>query len=137
LGDNSLLPRLGVLGLTIDDNIAELLPPMRISGGVLIAAKMADAQPCLGDDLIAGHVIHAINGAEVKDIASLRARLDSISADAPYSCSGRKVEDSAFHNARKRVEVSVPILDLVSVAFSKKALNRLYRITSKSPNSPS
>lgn len=83
VGDKSVLPRLGILGLTIDDNIAQLLPRMRLSGGVLIAAKIADARPRLGNDLISGDVIHAINGTEVKDIASLRARLDSISADAP------------------------------------------------------
>lgn len=83
VGDDSLLPRLGVLGLTIDDTIAELMPPLRLSGGVLVAAKMADARPHLGDDLLAGDVIHAVNGTEVKDMASLRARLDSLGADAP------------------------------------------------------
>src|SRR5579864_5946704 len=40
LGANSSpLPRLGVLCLTIDDKISALLPPLRVTGGVLVAAK--------------------------------------------------------------------------------------------------
>jgi serine protease Do len=81
--EDSPLPRLGVLCLTIDDKISAVLPPPRVTGGVLVAAKVAGRRPRLGDDLVAGDVIHALNGAEIKDMASLKTRLDSLSADSP------------------------------------------------------
>jgi serine protease Do len=77
------LPRLGVLGLTVDDQISALLPAPRLSGGVLVAARVADVRPPLGDPLVAGDVIHAINGAGIQDLASLRTKLESLSSDSP------------------------------------------------------
>jgi S1-C subfamily serine protease len=77
------LPRLGVLGLTVDDQISALLPAHRISGGVLVAARVADVRPPLGDPLVVGDVIHAINGTGIQDVASLRTRLESLSSDSP------------------------------------------------------
>jgi serine protease Do len=81
--EDSPLPRLGVLGLNVDEKIAALMPPPRIAGGVLVAAKVAGARPRLGDDLAAGDIVHAVNGAEIKDAASLRARLESLGNDSP------------------------------------------------------
>ena len=81
--DNTPLPGLAVLGITVDDKIAALLPPMRSAGGVLIAAKVADIRPPLGDQLEAGDVIHSINGTAVQDVASLRSRLESMGSAAP------------------------------------------------------
>jgi len=81
--DSSSLPRLGLLCLTIDDKISALLPPLRVGGGVLVVAKLAGERPRLGDDLAAGDVIHALNGAEIKDVASLKTQLDALSGDSP------------------------------------------------------
>src|SRR5579864_5330790 len=94
--DSSPLPRLGVLCLTIDDKISALLPPLRVGGGVLVVAKMAGERPRLGDDLAAGDVIHVLNGAEIKDVASLQTQLDALSAHSPlvlqlYRSRARKV----------------------------------------------
>ena len=80
---DSSLPKLGILGLTVSDDISPLLPPMRIAGGVLVAAKLAGSRPRLGDDLSVGDIIHALNGAEIKDVRSLRARLDSLNSESP------------------------------------------------------
>ena len=77
------LPRIGVLGLTVDDQISTLLPPPRVRGGVLVAARVADVRPPMGDPLVAGDVIHAINGVAIQDLASLRTRLESLSSDSP------------------------------------------------------
>jgi PDZ domain-containing protein len=51
------LPRLGVLGFTVNEQTSALLPPPRIAGGVLVAAKVADVRPPLGDPLLTGDVI--------------------------------------------------------------------------------
>jgi serine protease Do len=75
--DNSF-PKLGILGLTVDEKISTMLPPLRVSGGVLVAARMAMAGAYFGDELTAGDVIHAVNGKEITDIASLKTSLDSL-----------------------------------------------------------
>ena len=77
------LPRLGVLGLTVNEQISALLPSPRIAGGVLVAAKIVDVRPPLRDPLLTGDVIHAINGISITDVASLRTRLESLSSDSP------------------------------------------------------
>jgi S1-C subfamily serine protease len=48
-----------------------------------VAAKIADVRPPLGDPLLTGDVIHAINGTSITDVASLRTRLESLSSDSP------------------------------------------------------
>jgi len=79
--DNSI-SKLGILGLTVDEKISTLLPPLRVSGGVLVAAKTAIGGPYFGDEFAAGDVIHAINGKEIKDVASLKASLASLGSDS-------------------------------------------------------
>ena len=37
----------------------------------------------MGDPLLTGDVIHAINGTSITDVASLRTRLESLSSDSP------------------------------------------------------
>jgi serine protease Do len=80
--DNSFA-KLGILGITVDEKISSLLPPLRVNGGVLVAAKMGTAGPYFGDEFAAGDVIHAVNGKEIKDVASLKANLDSLRGDSP------------------------------------------------------
>ena len=80
--DNAL-SRLGILGLSVDEKISALLPPLRVNGGVLVAAKMALSSPHFGEELAAGDVIHAVNGKDIRDLASLRASLDSLNSDSP------------------------------------------------------
>ena len=77
------LPRLGVLGLTVNEQISALLPAPRMPGGVLVAAKSAEVRPPLGDPLLTGDVIHTINGTSISDVASLRTHLESLSSDSP------------------------------------------------------
>jgi serine protease Do len=80
--DNSF-PKLGILGLTVDERISALLPPLRVNGGVLVAARMAAASSRFGDELAAGDIIHQVNGKDIQDTASLRGSLESLSGDSP------------------------------------------------------
>jgi serine protease Do len=80
--DNSFA-KLGILGITVDEKISSLLPPLRVNGGVLVAAKMGTAGPYFGDEFAAGDVIHAINGKEIKDVVSLKASLESLRSGSP------------------------------------------------------
>ena len=59
------------------------MPTQRIPGGVLVAAKMADARPRLGDQLAAGDIIHALNGTPISDLDGLRKLLEPLKADSP------------------------------------------------------
>jgi len=81
---NNAVAKLGILGLTIDEKISPQLPPMRLNGGVLVAAKMpAAGLPRFGDELTTGDVIHMLNGSDIKDVTSLRSQLAAIDDDAP------------------------------------------------------
>jgi serine protease Do len=79
--DNSFA-KLGILGITVDEKISALLPPLRVNGGVLVAAKMGMAGAYFGDEFAAGDVIHAVNGKEIKDVVSLKTSLESLSGDS-------------------------------------------------------
>ena len=80
--DNSFA-KLGILGITVDQKISALLPPLRVNAGVLVAAKMGTAAPYFGDEFAAGDVIHAVNGKEIKDVVSLKASLESLRSGSP------------------------------------------------------
>src|ERR1700730_3138117 len=79
--DKSLVSKLGIIGLEIDPKIAAMLPALRVSSGVIVAAKAAE--PNVDTALTAGDVIHAINGAPVESMEGLRAALDQRKPNSP------------------------------------------------------
>jgi serine protease Do len=79
--DKSLVSKLGIVGVEIDPKIASTLPGLRVSSGVIVAAKAADSS--IDTSLTAGDVIHAINGAQVETMAALRSSLDRLSSNTP------------------------------------------------------
>jgi len=88
--ERNVVLRLGILGLDIDSKVAALLPPLRVSSGVLIAA--ANASSSRSDEVfLPGDVVHAMNGGAIKDLASLRAAVDKL----------RPGEAAAFHVERR------------------------------------
>lgn len=72
--EDNLLPPLGILGVTVDKKLAELLPDLRQPNGVVVAALAPNSDPD-GTGLEAGDVIHGVNGHHVSDIDALRKRL--------------------------------------------------------------
>ncbi|MCL4811670.1 MAG: trypsin-like peptidase domain-containing protein [Vicinamibacteraceae bacterium] len=75
--EENLIARLGILGVEVDAKVRELLPPLRRSGGVLVAARAADA-PVLDQSLRAGDIITAVNGTLIAGLADLREALGGI-----------------------------------------------------------
>ncbi len=75
--DTHLIPRLGILGIEIDRDVAALLPPLREQSGVIVATRAAEG---LGQvvDLQAGDVIHAINGSPVATLEFLRNKVSEL-----------------------------------------------------------
>jgi serine protease Do len=78
----SLVKKLGIFGVEIDDKIAAELPSLRRPSGVIVAALAADM---LGveTDLQQGDVIHALNGKSIESLDALRSGLQDISSGAP------------------------------------------------------
>jgi serine protease Do len=69
--------RLGIVGIDITDTTAALLPGLRISSGVLVAAREQEtaATPV---PLVVGDVIHGVNTFAVRSLDGLRVLLDGI-----------------------------------------------------------
>jgi serine protease Do len=76
------IPRLGILGLTVDDRVSSLLSGLRIDSGVIVAARTG-TDDFFGDELQQGDVIHGVNGKAVDDVASLRNLVTSLPSDQP------------------------------------------------------
>ncbi len=81
-GPNNLVPRLGIVVITMDHQIQQMLPDLRIPGGVVVAAKTS-AAALLGEGPEPGDVIHSVNGQPVEDVASLREKLRAVKPGAP------------------------------------------------------
>jgi serine protease Do len=81
-GSNNLVPRLGIVGITMDHQIQQMLPDLRIPGGVVVAAK-TPAAALLGEGPEPGDVIHSVNGQPVEDVATLREKLRDVKPGAP------------------------------------------------------
>jgi serine protease Do len=78
--NKSLVSKLGIVGVEIDPKLAATLSGLRVSSGVMVAARAAD--PSVDISLTTGDVIHAINGVAVETIAGLRAALDHLASNS-------------------------------------------------------
>jgi serine protease Do len=69
--------KLGIVGVDITDTTAGLLPGLRISSGVLVAAREQESR---GTEvaLVVGDVIHAVNSFTVRSLDGLRVLVDGI-----------------------------------------------------------
>jgi serine protease Do len=76
----NVVPRLGILGLDLTRQVAEMLPVVRVTAGVVVASTVAGALDARDGGLDVGDVIYAINGAPVAGLAALRAALDQFKA---------------------------------------------------------
>jgi len=79
--ERSSIAKLGIIGIDIGDDNANLLPGLRISSGVFVAAR---TQVSSGNEvpLAAGDVIHAVNGFTVRSVDGLRVLMDSVKANS-------------------------------------------------------
>ena len=77
--EQSKVPQLGILALTLDDKLLPILPPLRNRFGVVVAGKESDGA-YLGEGLLPGDVIYSVNGTPVDSIDSMRTALDDLKA---------------------------------------------------------
>jgi serine protease Do len=75
--ENNLVDRLGILVIPIDKKLAEMLPDLRNSFGLVVAAGgVRDLST--GTGLEVGDVIYSVNGSPVTTVEALRKQLDEL-----------------------------------------------------------
>ncbi|HXM93943.1 MAG TPA: trypsin-like peptidase domain-containing protein [Candidatus Dormibacteraeota bacterium] len=79
---NNLVEKLGILGMDLNGQIAQLLPDVRLSSGVIVLARAADSRGG-HPSLVAGDVIHAMNGTSIDSLNRLRSGLDQLKPRSP------------------------------------------------------
>jgi serine protease Do len=80
--DRSLVPRLGILAVDIDDKISSMLPWLRKREGVLVVAWAADAPP-VETGLQPGDVIQSLNRSPVSTIDAMSGMLVQLRTGDP------------------------------------------------------
>lgn len=75
--EKSLVQRLGILGIDVNDQLRSMVGDLRISSGVIVLAR---AVSLLGPDtgLKTGDIIHSVNRTPVDSLDSLRASLKDL-----------------------------------------------------------
>ncbi len=79
----NLVPRLGILGVTLDKALAEALPAVRVPSGVVVVSTEANAIDPRDGGLAAGDVIFSLNGTLIADLAQLRTALERLTSGNP------------------------------------------------------
>ncbi len=79
--EDNLVPRLGILGIGIDKKLAGMLPELRNSYGVVVAAG-STTDLSSGTGLQPGDVIYSVNGSPVSTVEALKKKLDDFKPGA-------------------------------------------------------
>jgi serine protease Do len=74
----NLVPRLGILAVTLDPALADVVPGLRARAGVVVVSASAAAIDSENGSLQPGDIIHAVNGQWVSDLEALRAAVDAV-----------------------------------------------------------
>jgi serine protease Do len=74
--EDNLVPRLGILAIGIDKNVAAMLPGLRNSYGVVVAAGSSATDLTSGTGLQPGDVIYSVNQSPVATVEALRKKVD-------------------------------------------------------------
>ena len=79
---DSLVSRLGVLALGLNDQVRSMVGPLRNPSGVVVVARVADVMSS-STGLDTGDVIHSVNQVSIDSLSSLRAALTQIKPHEP------------------------------------------------------
>lgn len=84
LGDpkKDLIPKLGIVGITVTPEIADVLGDLRLPGGVLVTSTVAN-RLAVDSGLLEGDVVHSLNRATVKNVDDLRAAFGKLQPGDP------------------------------------------------------
>jgi serine protease Do len=79
-----VIPKLGILGVTVDKRTTAIIGELRLDSGVIVAGRVQDSA-ANSTGLEAGDVIHAINGSPVLSVEILRAVVAEIKPGSPVA----------------------------------------------------
>jgi S1-C subfamily serine protease len=79
---SNLIPELGILALDINEKLSDLLPPLRMPAGVVVAANVVSL-PSPSEEFSPGDLILAVNGEPIGNVAALRAVLGKLKFGDP------------------------------------------------------
>jgi serine protease Do len=79
---DNLVSRLGILALSLDDELRAMVGTLRNPSGVVVVARVADFMSS-ATGLETGDVIHSVNQVSVDSLSSLRAALNQIKPHDP------------------------------------------------------
>ena len=84
LGDpkKDLIPKLGIVGVTVTPEIADVLEDLRIPGGVLITATVAN-RLAVDSGLQEGDIVHSLNRTPIKTADDLRTAFSKLQPGDP------------------------------------------------------
>ena len=79
--ERGAIPKLGIIGVDVDDSSAAALSGLRTPSGVFVAARTVVSS---GNDvpLVAGDVIHAVNNLAVRSVDGLRVFVDEVKSNS-------------------------------------------------------
>jgi len=78
-----LVARLGILGVTVNPQMAAMLAIQRVNSGIVVASTVQGAIDARDGGLAAGDVIYAVNRTPVQHLSALRAALDALKPGDP------------------------------------------------------
>lgn len=82
--DKNLVSELGILGIDMDRQIAQMFPRIRNRTGVVVAAR-APGPDFFSSGFLPGDIIHEVNRTPVKSLADLRGALARLKAFDPVA----------------------------------------------------
>ena len=74
-----LVPRIGILGVAVEDGVQEYLPVLRLPGGILVTALAVTSNAPAGL-FLPGDVLYAVNGETLATVEALKATLSGYAA---------------------------------------------------------
>ncbi len=81
-GGENLIPQLGIMGLDLDREMRSMVPGLRRSSGVVVAALVADG-PYWKALFQPGDAIYGVNGTAVHSLRGLRAAMVALDQGEP------------------------------------------------------
>jgi len=80
--EKNLVPRLGILCIEIDKDVAQLMPDLRRSYGLIVAAKAPERQTQFVD-LQPGDIIHSVNNTPIAQLSTFQAIIEKFQHGDP------------------------------------------------------
>jgi serine protease Do len=79
---DNIIPKLGIVAMQITDSVAQLIPPTRSPGGILVTALTAGGNASLFG-LQPGDVLHALDRTPLDSLQTLRTALAGLKPGDP------------------------------------------------------